>query len=57
MFVFWYLFENYTLSNNLLGFSLPILMIKVYLMARTTHDGGEDCAWCVVSGKPGLAHA
>ncbi len=57
MFVFWYLFENFTLSYNLLGFSLPILMIKVYLMARTTHNGGEDCTWCVVSGKPGLAHA
>ena len=26
-------------------------------MARTTHNGGEDCTWCVVSGKPGLAHA
>jgi hypothetical protein len=57
MFVVWYLFENYTLSYNLLGLARQLELTKVYLMARTTHNGGEDCTWCVVSGKPGLAHA
>ena len=29
----------------------------MYLVTRTTNDGGEDGTWRIISSKPGLAHA